>query len=182
MSLVTFQGDLRGPGKARGTRSVPAENSNPSGVRCTRRRKVSPAHSRLPGGSARPARPPPSPGRPIGRRAGGGATGRGGAGLAAPRSARQRAGRAPLASRGYGAADLAFRRRRGRGRVPGVSEVRLRLGWARRSQAGRVPLAGGVRGQGCGGRGQGPGARPLGLPESVPRRLGVAGGGLLILI
>lgn len=119
----------------------------------------------------RAARAPAAVPGPANREAGGRGRGRprrGGSRSSEVRS--PRAGRAPLASRGHGAADLAFRRRRGRGRVPGVPEVRLRLGGARRTQAGPVPLAGGTRGRG-GGRGQGPGALPPRLPESVPRLL-----------
>lgn len=68
------------------------------------------------------------------------------------RSAPRRASRLPA---GHGAADFASRRRGGRGRVPGVPQVRRQLRGARAPRAGPAPLAGAAL-----GRGRGRGARP----------------------
>ena len=78
----------------------------------------------------------------------------------------------------HGAADVARRRRGGRGRVRGVPEVRRRLRGARRPRAGPVPLAGGAlearagpvphRGRSAGGAGRGPALARWGSRNPFP--------------
>lgn len=154
--------------EAPGTRSELAVNSSLSGMRCAWRRKICCARSYRQV-EARPREPSGRPSvRPIRTRAGGGAAGGGGAGSAPPsrvlsRSDSALAAGASLASLRHGAANVAFRRRSGRGRVPGVPEVRLQLGGARRTRTGRLPVAGAALVARIGA-----GRRPLGLPESVP--------------